>query len=502
MHFFQTHDLNRRQFLAATMLAAARLSAAADTSPLNLGSRRELFVDDFLIERFAGKATLRLHSPTPREIVLIHDRPWEGSGCCFHTIFRDGDRIRMYYTAGPLTNEDGTRMSHGPFRACYAESKDGLHWDRPDLGLWEYAGSKKNNIIWQAPDFDNIAVFKDTNPNCRPGEKYKATTLGRGGLFALKSADGLHWSYLRDTPILTKGTFDSQNVAFWDSERKHYWCYFRDFLPNGQRVIRVATSSDFLTWSEPTLLSYVDSPEEHLYTNQVIPYYRALHLFVGFPTRYLERQVGPSLRALPDPVHRTHRMKHSPRYGTALTEGLFMSSRDGRQFHRWGEAFYRPGIARKHNWLYGDGYQNWGLIETPAADADAPPELSLYFIEDNWKRATRLRRATLRLDGFVSLHAPLKGGEILTKPFTFAGKELTLNVSTSAAGDVMVELQNAAGQQLPSYNLADCDEIYCDTLDRVVTWKGQADLSSLAGQPIRLRIVLRDADLFSFQFRS
>lgn len=150
----------------------------------------------------------------------------------------------------------------------------------------------------------------------------------------------------------------------------------------------------------------------------------------------------------------------------------------------------------------GDGYQNWGQIETPAADPDSPAELSLYFIEDSWKRATRLRRATLRLDGFVSLHAPLKGGEILTKPLTFTSKELTLNVSTSAAGDVLVEFQNAVGQPLPGYTLANCDKIYCDTLDRVVTWKSQSDLSALDGKPIRLRIVLHDADLFSMQFRS
>ena len=127
-------------------------------------------------------------------------------------------------------------------------------------------------------------------------------------------------------------------------------------------------------------------------------------------------------------------MKFSPRYGTAITDGLFMSSRDGRVFKRWGEAFIRPGIECKHNWVYGDGYQNWGVIETAAEDPLAPPELSFYATENIWKTATRLRRYTLRLDGFVSLAAPLKGGEVSTKPLIFTGSALTLNFATSAAG--------------------------------------------------------------------
>ena len=124
------------------------------------------------------------------------------------------------------------------------------------------------------------------------------------------------------------------------------------------------TSADFRTWTVPELLKFPDAPDEPMYTNQVQPYFRAPHLFVGFPTRYSERQQGPSLRALPDPSHRQNRMKSPPRFGTAVTDGVFMTSRDGRTFRRWDEAFLRPGPERRHNWLYGDGYQHLGLLET------------------------------------------------------------------------------------------------------------------------------------------
>jgi hypothetical protein len=101
----------------------------------------------------------------------------------------------------------------------------------------------------------------------------------------------------------------------------------------------------------------------------------------------------------------------------------------------------------------------------------------------------------------ISLNAPLNGGEAVTKPIRFAGGELVLNLSTSAAGSVRVEIQDAAGKPLEGYSLADCPEVFGDKLERVVRWKAGPDVSSLAGQAVRLRFVLQDADLFSFRFR-
>ena len=484
---------------ASLLLGLLPPAWSAEPGSIAIGTRRELFVDDFLIAHRSG-VELRLQQPTRREIVLLHDSPWEGSGCGYHTVFRDGDRFRMYYIAADLTSADGTRLASRPVYACYAESQDGIRWTKPDLGLVEFQGSRKNNIVWTGPGADNFTVFKDPNPACRAGEIYKAVAAGPGGLRAYKSADGLHWSPLSDKPMITKGAFDTQNIAFWDPIRHHYWCYIRNFH-NGVRDIRVATSSDFLSWNEPELLHFDDSPDEALYTNQVLPYYRAPHLFVGFPTRYTERTWSPSFLSLPDLEHRQRRMKFHPRFGTAITDGLFMTSRDGRTFHRWGEAFLRPGVERKHNWLYGDCYQNWGLIETASADPFAPSELSIYTTENNWKGPTQLRRYTLRVDGFVALNAPLKGGEVETKPLVFEGKALTLNFSTSAAGSIRVELQDPSGKPCAGRSLAECDEIFGDSLERVVTWKGASDLGPLTGRPVRLRIRISDADLFSLRFR-
>jgi len=123
------------------------------------------------------------------------------------------------------------------------------------------------------------------------------------------------------------------------------------------------------------------------------------------------------------------------RYGPAITDALFMTSRDGRTFKRWPEAFLRPGPREKDSWVYGDNYIHWGIVETKSTLEDAPNEISMYASEGYWQgESTSFRRLTLRLDGFVSAHAPLAGGEIVTKPIRFEGGNLVLNLETSAAG--------------------------------------------------------------------
>jgi hypothetical protein len=505
--------------LALAFLPLAR--AAEVSSPVSIGNRRELFVHDALIERLAGGAALRLHRPEAKEIVLIHDAPWEGSGSGYHSIFQDGPRYRMYYKAWHLEVANGkVNTATHPLFCCYAESGDGIRWRKPELGLVEFKGSKANNIVMAPgkiggvnPDPGHPAVFKDENPAAPPESRYKAIIRSSSpkGLLPFGSPDGLRWSPLSDQPVITDGAFDSQNLAFWDAARGEYRAYWRYFTagvtdeanwkPGGVRAIRTATSKDFLHWENQADLTYVDSPVEQLYVNQVKPYHRAPHLLIGFPTRYIEHPWSDSLRALPEREHREMRSAAHQRYGTAITEGLFMASRDGVSFKRWREAFLPPGIEREGTWNFGHQYLAWHLVETKSALQGAPDELSLYATESYWTgNSSALRRYTLRLDGFVSVNAPATGGEIVTKPFTFAGEKLTLNFASSAAGGVQVEVQDTAGQPFPGFALADCPPIYGDSLERVVTWKNGASVAALEGKPIRLRFLIKDADLYAYRF--
>ena len=488
-----------------------------DTSDaIDIGSRLELLVDDYLIDQMKEGAELRLNHPIPQEVAFVTDKPWEGSMCGNITVFRDGDKYRMYYKAFHVDvyderNRGEELIEPHPLWVAYAESDDGIHWHRPELGLVEFGGSKQNNLLWQGvgPEQHGVhgfAPFKDESPDCDPDARYKAVggirRAIKGGLYAMrKSPDGIHWTMLQEEPIVTKGRFDSQNLAFWDPVRSEYRAYVRD-LHDNRRDIRTATSKDFIHWSEPVWLEYPGAPDEELYTNQIQPYYRAPHIFLGFPTRYIRRPWLPSIEALPELEHRRIRSRINERFGAALTDGLFMSSRDGRAFNRWGEAFIRPGPQVEGNWAYGDNYQSWGLVETQSHISGAPRELSLYATEGYWRgKNTYFRRYTLRLDGFVSMHAPLSGAEFVTKPLTFEGDELLINFSTSAAGSISVEVQDAEGNPVDGFVLEQCHPNIGDEIERVVKWQNKNDFRKLAGKPLRLRFVLKDADLYSLQFR-
>ena len=449
---------------------------------IHIGSRLELFVDEYLMDKMIG-AELRLHKPTPREVAIVHDAPWEGNVCFYHTVFQDGDRFRMYYR-GAHYDEQVEKIAHQV--VCYAESQDGIHWTKPELGLVAFNGSKKNNIVWDGVGSHNFAPMRDANPACTPDAQYKALASGEGGLYAFKSSDGLHWSLLSDQPVITKGAFDSQNLAFWDTTRRRYVDFHRGFNEEGGKRVRdimTCTSTDFVHWIEPVWLEYPGAPVEHLYTNQITPYYRAPHLFMGFPKRFV-----PSRRAV------EHRY-------SGVSDGVFMTSRDGRHFKRWGEAFIRPGL-QKERWGNRNNMIAWGILETASDLPGTPNELSIYSIEGYYQGdSCQMRRFTLRMDGFVSVGARLSGGEVVTKPFLFEGKELVINYSTSAAGSVRVEFKDAQGNAIEGFALADATEIYGDEIERVVTWKGERDVSKLAGYPIRLRFLLNDADLYSMRFR-
>ncbi len=499
----------------ATLIALAALSLAvraADALPIDIRDRLEPMLDRHLIESFAGGAALRLHRPERREIVFRTDAPWEGNASAYQSVFLDNGLYRMYYRAGHYAHggPDAARKPEHPWFLCYAESDDGVHWRRPELGLFEFEGSRANNIVLTPEAVSEIggdpahtAAFRDDNPACPPEERYKIIIVGSKplGMYVLVSGDGVRFSLLSSEPIQTEGAFDSQNLVFWDPVRHEYREYHRGFRDE-VRDILTAASADIRRFPAPQWLEYPEAPTEHLYTNAILPYYRAPHILIGFPARYVDRGWTDSHLALPGLENRRARAAASPRYGSAVTDTVFLSSRDAVTFNRWPEAFIRPGPRQRESWVYGDTYAFWGLVETKADLDDAPNEMSLYATEGYWEGTdTSVRRYALRLDGFVSVNAPLSGGQFVSKPIVFQGERLSLNAETSAAGSIRVEIQDAQGHPLPGYGLEDCAPVFGDSLDHVVRWSAHAgEVSALAGQPIRLRFVLEDADLYALRF--
>jgi hypothetical protein len=493
--------MNKSQVAICVVFCLVCFSAFSGSAaePLSIGSRRELFVDRWLIDKLTD-ARLHLHEPRDEGIAIKFDRAWEGPMAGYTTLLKDGDLFRAYYRGISKLGLDGSEHE----RTCCAESKDGIHWTKPELNLFEFDGSRANNIVLAnaAPVTHNFCPMIDSRPGVAAAERYKAVGGTGDRLFGFVSADGLRWKKVREEPLLSKKEmpfkfthlFDSQNLVFWSETEQKYVCYFRVW--DGLRRIARSTSPDFLTWSPAVLMQQIHddgingpqpAPAEHIYTNQTSPYFRAPHIGVAIAARFFEGR-----RVLTD--EQAKAINVNPQYFQDTSDAVLMTTRGGHIYDRtFLEGFLKPGIGAQ-NWVSRTNYPALNVVQTGST------EMSLYVNQDYAQPTAHLRRYSLRLDGFASLRAGAKPGELLTKPFVFTGDSLHINFATSAAGGLRFELQTPEGHPLPGLTLDDCQEQIGNEIDRVVRWKSGPNLSSLARKPVRLRLVLKDADLFAIQF--
>jgi hypothetical protein len=450
---------------------------------VDIGSRRELFVDRLLVERLDG-LEFRLHHPvkTPRPKSPLPSKHMV-------TVIKDGDLYRAWYRDTDPAYKGPTHTGHPGETVHYAESRDGHEWTFPKLRLHEVGGTMDNNAILanMPPFLTDFMPFLDSRPGVPAAERYKAfggypgtgnkfglNEPGRG-LFTFTSPDGIRWTKkgeaIRYRPEW-RHAFDSPNVGFWSEAEQQYVCYFRTWSEGGKiRSVSRATSKDFVTWTDPVEM-LPNLPGEHLYTTMTQPYVRAPHIYIATPTRFVPGR-GNSPTYDPKDVN--------------VTDVLFMSARPGagRYDRLFTEAFIRPGLDPER-WGNRANYVANNVIQT------GPEELSIYHRSGD--------RFVIRPDGFISLHAGTQAGELVTKPLVFAGRHLRLNYSTSAAGGVRVEIQDESGRAIPGFAFTDCQLLFGDRLDGVVAWKDSPELSRLAGRPVRIRVQLQEADLYAFRF--
>lgn len=481
----------RITFLFFSILIAAAYCCrfvSADEKAIDIGSRRELFVDDLLIGEMRN-TRLKMHEPH-----LLRRMPPRPFGH-YATVLKDGEKLRLYYRGDKVPGahwRNGWGKYHEGEVTLYAESTDGgVHWNEPKLGLHEVPEIPKGNVVVDMSDdtflvTHNFTPFIDTRKGVPENQRYKALGGGRypaenwaawktpderaklrekygpGGLKAFASADGLHWRLLQKEPVISEdlGSFDSQNGAFWSQAEEQYVCFFRWF-DKGRRAIRKSTSKDFIHWTEPVDMQ-ANEPGEHLYTSCTQPYFRAPHIYIALPTRF-QASAG------------------------AITDIAFMAARPGEDhYHRhFKEAFIRPGLGAR-GWANRANYITLNAVQT------SPTEMSMLMYGGGHYR--------LRLDGFISVNAGYEQGEFTTKPFKFIGDELEINYSTAGAGKIQIEIQNERGEPIPGFTLADCDPIKGDEIAGLVSWKDTTDVGKLAGKPIRLRFVMNEADVYSLKF--
>ena len=523
---------------------------------INIGNRLECFFDDFLIDKEKTTARLTLGHPQKCENVLKLDKPWEGDFCVYFNFFFDENYpgfdgknpngvYRMYYL-GRRSNYKFSQFKkedvEGGVVVCYAESADGINWVRPSLGIFDWNGCTDNNIVLDKtihPDIDNFYVFRDDNPMCPIDERYKGIAaydepkgpngeLNEFRLYSFLSPDGIH--FRMGNMITNKGFFDSLNVTMWDGETKKYRCFARTLHKKGEapkgasgdvgawdktggaiksetnaaggkmpdviRAIMTVESDDFKEWSEPHFIYYNDDEEIQMYTNNISQYFRAPHIYIGFPTRYIERKEWTeNYNELGGFKVRKACVEESGyvRFGLALTDCAFMTSRDGVSFNRFPNAFLRPGAENDRNWVYGDGYMAYGIALLPPKEGETQPQFSMYCCDNHGMGVpNNLYRYSIRVDGFASYHAD--GEEVLvTKPFIFSGENLFVNFATSSRGGMYFTLTDEDGNSIKS-----C-ETFGDSIERRVRFDG--DVSLFSGKKVILKIEMSDADIYSMQFK-
>lgn len=459
----------------------------ANSDVISITNQREIFIDYFLIDKLIN-VTLKINTLHPKECVLTFDKPWEGRYSGYVTLIRDETLFRLYYRGLPISGKDGSNSEV----TCYAESTDGIRFTKPNLGIYEIMGTKDNNVIlaYDPPFSHNFAPFLDTKPGISASEKYKAIAgTSDSGLYAFVSEDGIHWEKLSNEPILTGFEFDSQNVAFWSEYENKYVLYFRTWNGPGNkyRWISRTTSNDFINWEKPIVMDKGTAPWEHIYTNQTTPYFRAPHIYISLCGRFVpECNALEETELLKIDIDRT--------YAYDCSDVILMSSRGGNRYERtFLEAFLKPEPGPE-NWVSRTNYPVRGIFQINEY------EMAIYIQKHYALPSAHIQRYTLRLDGFTALTAGFNEGYVITKPFRFLGKQISLNFATSATGYILVEIQDHENNTIPSFSYDDCVPLKGNKIDKVIKWKANQNLDCLHGRIIRLCFKMKDADIYSIKF--
>ncbi len=519
----------RMTVIVVLLLSVATLNAGAADGGRGLthiGTQKQLFIDDYIVERTSHlKRVLNHGVKAPNNPVVSADRPWETNYLrCNNVLYDDKDGLfKMWYSTydefkpkkdgGAGYRTDWTLEGNGfervkvpdPYdyygdpngdgsKLCLATSKDGVNWEKPNLGKVDYKGSRDNNIL---PPGSRIPTLLDPNET-DPSRRYKAVAAGYkftayhyGQINVFYSADGFEWRPApenREMDIANKkGRWGPNKFMGWDPIREVYATHIESCLhrrcPLGKRVTGRSESPDMIRWSEVETIMIPDERDTPGTEFYAFPAFVYEGIYIGVPW-----------------IFETTESLHFPQ---------FAFSRDGINYQR---PFRQPltNLGDHGDFdettHYGNNpfYQNGRIWMFYSGGNWRGPE-PLYEVGE--KAVFSIGLATLPEDGFVSLTAgKLMPGKVLTRVLSFEGKHLYLNMIAAkhnwGAGpaQVKVEILNSAHTPIPGFTLEEADNLASSGKHRV-SWQGKNDVSGLAGKPVQLRFTVRNAKLNSFQFR-
>lgn len=508
---------------------------------IEIGSMKQLFIDHKFMESAEGIALAVQQPMQTREKLLTMDAPWEKDAHLgsYSTVVQEDGKIRLWYDVRAGIPEP---RKNPPFMGlAYAESVDGIHFVKKPLGLVERNGTKENNLVLPPrPEWLAVGggtVWRDDNPNAAPDARYKSWSKMydkpgspvRGPHRVWKSPDGLRWTH-EEKPVTGLRAADTQPSWFWDKRIGRYVGYSREWVREksgfGARMASYNESDDMVNW---TAMHFSFEPDERDAAAAPMMVLDPTRLVVNGENIMPKREGRTGAATGEDQVLTPTAPLDFYGPGVFPYEGVYLALVP--VFHHWrgsgsdtfpstgdiqlavsrdARNFTRPGPRRAFLTTGMDGTWDSKWIYPVLRPVRMGDELWIYYMGTNHDHAGRvdgkkqeaLSRAILRVDGFVAAEADYEGGVFMTPPVRFAGSRLELNLNTGAGGVAKVEILKETGEPIRGFTMAEADELNGNSLTLRASWnKGSTDVSALAGQAVRLRIKMRAAKLFAFQFR-
>ena len=430
--------------------------------------------DRWMVKRFV--VPLQRYAENP---IIVKDSPLDGSGpkAGGTVIFDKQDQLyKIWYGVFDLFAYKN-KLPYS-YNICYAESKDGIVWEKPMLGLFDSRGriSADNNAIKLGRQ-KTQAIDVEINPKPKsPAEKFVAIHNDSGGVFVSYSADGKMFNCSFDKPAVWYHS-DTHNNFVYDEVRDRWLMYVRprSYAGNGlkhvgRRRVAVKLSTDLINWThEKTILVPEEGDPDYFYGMRV---FRRGDLFFGQLLLY-------------ETVHHH------------LYQELVWSG-DGINWHRLplNTQKLSLNVGPKGSWDAGMVI----LFEKPVIVGD---EMRFYYsgrdLAHNAFGSSAIGLATTRLDRLIGVSSlPDTCGRILTRPIRVNGD---LFINAQASGEIRVEIRSAIRDEtLPGWSAEDCTPFSGDNLDSHIQW-GNKRLSDLNGKIVRLRFQLKDATLYAFDIK-
>ncbi len=495
--------MNRRPLqlvLLTTGLGISLVSAAPPRKALDdLTGPWQLFVDDYLVAEKTN--VVRTYHPFKKYAgnpVLSPAEPWEGRRAYLYgTVLpnENGRGYRMWYQGH---NEMGNFGGRRGYVNAYATSKDGIHWEKPNLGIYRWRGSTANNMFLtrkHSPGDDHNPQVIHTPWEKDPRKKYKMITFAYAankkktgvdeGYWGSFSPDGIHWTDTDRNPVLPDGG-DVGNFT-WDAHKRMYMATVKIWatVPRAEgyrRCIGTTATKDFQHWPHPELVLVPDELDDAMHPGRMGVQFYGLSSFayesgyIGFLWIFRTGsggQIYVQLVSSRDGVHWIRLEPTNGRRPTMLPNGPSGSWDAGCLF------------TASHPVVEGDTIKLW----YGAWDKDhRAPDAAI---------TGRVGLATLRKDGFASLDAGDKTGLVTTRLLNGLGGQLHVNAVTRG-GELKVEVLDADGKVLPGYSRETCKAVRGRGIEQLVSWETHEELPA-SKRPMKLRFIFRKASLYSFR---